>query len=246
MMFSKITKAQIKHIRLLHLKKYRQKYNQFIVEGIKSVNEFVESDLKCIGVYAENEHLLTFERKIGASLCYETKAKELQQISAFKNSQEVLAVFEIPQNMTIDKNANFILALDDIRDPGNLGTIIRTAEWFGLKEVLCSKTSAECYNPKVIQASMGSVSRMKIHYVDLEQFLTENKTHQIVLADMDGKDYQTFEWNKNILVIGNEANGISAYLKAMPNEKITIPRRGAAESLNAAISTAIILASVKM
>lgn len=245
-MFSKISKAQIKHIRLLHLKKYRQKYNQFIVEGIKSVNEFVNSNIKCIAVYAENEHLLSFKQQIGAGLCYETKAKELQQISAFKNSQEVLAVFEIPQNMTIDKNANFILALDDIRDPGNLGTIIRTAEWFGLKEIVCSLTSAECYNPKVIQASMGSVSRMKIHYVDLEQFLIENKTHQIVLADMVGKDYQEFEWNKNILVIGNEANGISAYLKAMPNEKITIPRRGAAESLNAAISTAIILASVKM
>lgn len=246
MMFSKISKAQIKHIRLLHLKKYRQKYNQFIVEGLKSVNEFVESNIKCIGIYANAEHLLTYREAVGINFCFETKDKELEQISAFKTSQEVLAVFEIPQNMQVDNSANFILALDDIRDPGNLGTIIRTAEWFGLKEVICSKTSAECYNPKVIQASMGSVSRMKIHYVDLESYLKENKTHQVVLADMDGADYKEYKWKKNILVIGNEANGISAYLKELPNEKITIPRKGAAESLNAAISTAIILASAKI
>lgn len=246
MMFSKISKAQLKHVRLLHLKKYRQKYNQFIVEGIKSVNEFVNSKIKCIAVYADSEHLLTFQDKVGTNNCFEIKEKELEQISAFKNPQEILAVFEIPETNEINTKANLILALDDIRDPGNLGTIIRTAEWFGLHEIVCSTTSAECFNPKVIQASMGSVSRMQVHYLDLEHFINNTKSHSVVLADMEGQDFTQFKWDKNILIIGNEANGVSPYLKSLDHSKITIPRKGAAESLNAAISAAIILANAKI
>ena len=244
MILNKISNAQIKQTRLLHLKKYRQKYNQFIVEGIKSVDEFVKSGLKSVAFYGNESYLQEQSNLFGQEKCFITNTKQLSQITCLKSAQEVLAVFEIPTHKEVDRDKKFILALDDIRDPGNLGTIIRTADWFGLKEIVCSSSSADCYNPKVVQASMGSMSRIKVHYKDLDAFMDEMTAFDIVIADMNGTDYRTYEYGKSIIVIGNEGKGVSSYIQEKKNQKITIPRIGGAESLNAAISTAIILSNI--
>lgn len=244
MMFDKISKAQIKHLRLLQQKKYRQKYNQFIVEGIKSVDEFVNSKLNCVAIYGNESYLKSKVGQIGKELCYESDAKQLAQISNLKTPQDVLAVMEMPVWLEPDLSKKIILVLDDIRDPGNLGTIIRTAEWFGLEEIVCSNSSTDCYNPKVIQASMGSMSRMKVHYKDLKTFVNKVDDHRLVIADMVGVDYREYTWGKSLLVIGNEGQGVSDYIRKMDKDKITIPSNGKAESLNAAISTAIILSRI--
>jgi RNA methyltransferase, TrmH family len=236
-----ITKAQIKHIRSLHLKKFRQRYHQFTVEGTKSVLEFLHSDLKCIGLYAKSaffEQNPDLERRFDS---YECSEKDMEQLTSFKTHQTVLAVFEMPAEIKADKSADCILALDDIRDPGNLGTIIRIADWFGFNQVICSETCAESFNPKVVQASMGSLSRINVVYTNLEFFAGDMKSHQLVLADMQGVPVKEFSFSKNIIVIGNEANGISESLRKLDHAKVTIPKKGRAESLNAAVSAGIIL-----
>lgn len=240
-MFKKINNLQSKHIKKLHRKKYRQIFNEFLVEGTKTVLEFVQSNYECVGIYATEEWLLANYKKIKNTKLFIVNNKQLQQISTFKNPQAVLAVFTM--NSFNVKTEKFILFLEDIRDPGNLGTIIRTAEWFGLKQIYCSETCADNYNTKVIQASMGSASRVKVDYLTFENLVSKNKDHVPVLADMNGTNLKDYKWNsKNILIIGNEANGVSDKLRDTINNKITIDRIGEAESLNASISTAIILA----
>ncbi|MGB1248541.1 MAG: TrmH family RNA methyltransferase, partial [Chitinophagales bacterium] len=183
-----ISNAQIKTIRSLQQKKYRERYAQFVVEGTKSVLEFIQSDYKCRGVFAKEEWYADYLPKITSFDIdlHQANNKQLSQISALKNPQQVLAVFEIDKSQQIDTSASLILVLDDIRDPGNLGTIIRTADWFGLEQIVCSTTCADCYNPKVIQASMGSMSRMQLIYTDLQDFVQQNKDFDLVLADLDG------------------------------------------------------------
>ena len=241
MKFEKITKSNVKHLRLLH-SKYRQKYNQFIVEGYKSVREFINSAYKCVALYGKEDALAEFyNHNFEKYIC---NTKELQQISTLKNPQDIVGVFEIPALKPIDYKQDFIIALDDMRDPGNLGTVIRTADWFGLNQILCSETCVDAFNPKVVQASMGSLSRINVVYTDLLNELKTAKLHTLVFADMEGKAYQNFNWDKNIVVIGNEANGISTDLKKMKHELIAIPQKGKAESLNAAVSAAIIMSRV--
>lgn len=240
-MFQKINNTQSKHIKNLHRKKNRQSFNEFIVEGTKTVLEFVNSSYKCKGIFAQEEWLEEHISMLDTSLCYSIVSKQLNQISTFKNPQPVLAVFEMKKN-TRDFNEDFVLFLEDIRDPGNLGTIIRSAEWFGLSEIYCSETCADAYNTKVIQASMGSSSRVQVNYSSFEDLLESKPNHIPVLADMDGIPLKKYHWEeKNILVIGNEANGVSNVLRNKIENKITIPRHGNAESLNASISAAIIM-----
>lgn len=240
-MFEKINNTQSKHIKNLHRKKNRQTFNEFIVEGTKTVLEFVQSDYKCKGIYALESWYEENVDAVNAIPCFTILSKQLDQISTFQNPQPVLAVFEIPKNKK-KFDDNFVLFLEDIRDPGNLGTIIRSAEWFGLNEIFCSETCADAYNTKVIQASMGSSSRVQVNYLNFEDLLKAKAEFTPVLADMNGTALKNYKWaNKNILVIGNEANGVSNELRNKIENKITIPRHGKAESLNAAISAAIIL-----
>lgn len=243
-MFNKITNAQIKHVRLLQQKKFRQKYNQFIVEGSKSVDEFLRSSVSCLALFGNEDVLDRFSSELEPEKCFYTASRQLEQITGLKSAQEVLAIFEQPHLGQVDNSANIILALDDIRDPGNLGTIIRTADWFGYKEIVCSFSSVDCYNGKVIQASMGSLARVKVHYIDLVEFIKDQPTHTLLLADMTGTDYKSFDWTNNILVIGNEGSGVSDELRAIGGERISIPKKGEAESLNAAISAAILLSAI--
>ncbi len=240
-MFEKINNTQSKHIKKLHRKKNRQIFNEFIVEGTKTVLEFVVSDYKCKGIYATNEWLEENLKHINDLALFIVNTKQMSQISTFKNPSHVLAVFDarLKEKKILE---DFILFLEDIRDPGNLGTIIRTAEWFGLKSIYCSETCADNFNSKVIQASMGSASRIQVNYTSFEKILNLNPNHIPVLADMNGTSLKKYNWSKkNILVIGNEANGVSENLKNSITNKLTIERKGKAESLNASISTAIIL-----
>lgn len=244
MMFDKISNAQIKHLRALQLKKFRQKYNQFIVEGSKSVDEFIASSVKCLGVFGSEEEIRRCSTALDPSSCFVGTSKQLSQMTSMKSHQNVLAVFEIPANKPLDESASLILLLEDIRDPGNLGTIVRTAEWFGLNQVICSKSSVDCFNTKVIQASMGSLSRVHVHYEDLPDFIKSLPTYDLVLTDMAGEDYKKVALQKSLLVIGNEGQGVSDELRKLAKKTITIPRKGKAESLNAAVSTAILLAEL--
>lgn len=246
-MYKSITKLQIKHIRALHQKKYRQKYRQFFVEGTKSVFEFLNSIYSCQNIFASHEWLEQNNlNTYNSTPIYTASNKEMQQISALKSPPGVMAVFEQPKENLLNAHVDLVLALEDIRDPGNLGTIIRTAEWFGLQQIVCSLSCAEVFNPKVVQASMGSLARVEVVYIDLLHLKKSLPNHKMVLADMKGENVANFNWNKNILVIGNEANGASKTLKEVAENVVTIPRMGKAESLNAAMSTGIILAFAKL
>ena len=243
MPFKKITQSQIKHLRSLQLKKYRQKYNQFIVEGTKSVLEFLNSSMLCVGMFAQEQVLENLSIDKFEDILYVANTKQMNQLSALKQSSGLLACFEIPTPQPISQQEQLVIALDDIRDPGNLGTIIRTADWFGLNQVICSKESVDCYNPKVIQSSMGSLSRVTVHYKDLASLPLDFPEHELMIADMEGEDYRAVSFERGILVIGNEGHGVSEMITKMAHRRVSIPRIGEAESLNAAISAAIILAN---
>lgn len=173
--------------------------------------------------------------------------KELQKISHLKSPNTALAIFRIPAVVQKEFNG-LILALDDVRDPGNLGTIIRLCDWFGIHKLLCSQATVDCYNPKVVQATMGSLTRVHIQYVDLEAVLKDYQ-NEIYGTFMDGETiYSKTLPSKGVIIMGNEANGISEAVKSLVTKKISIPRFGnlqATESLNVATATAIILSEFK-
>ena len=172
---------------------------------------------------------------------------ELKKISFLSTPNQALAIFEIPESKPIQNN-NLIIALDAVRDPGNLGTIIRLCDWFGIQDLVCSASTVDCYNPKVIQATMGSITRVNVSYLNLETFLKNNKT-DIFGAFMNSSNvYKTTLPNQGILVLGNEANGISPAIESCIDKKLSIPRFGdlqTTESLNVATATAILLSEFK-
>ncbi len=172
---------------------------------------------------------------------------ELKKISFLKTPNKALALFKIPQQQAIPTN-QFVVALDNVRDPGNLGTIIRLCDWFGVEELVCNTETVDCYNPKVIQATMGSITRVNVSYIDLESYLKASNS-PVFGAFMDGDNvYKTTLPETGILVLGNEANGISPEIEALVTNRIAIPRFGAlqaTESLNVATATAILLSEFK-
>jgi TrmH family RNA methyltransferase len=243
-----ISKSQISFIKSLHQKKIRKEHGLFIVEGLKSIQEFINSEYVVDSVYC-TENLMpkldNLSRKIKPVGITES---ELSRISALSTPQAILAVVQIPKqtNLNIKKrDGSFILALDGVQDPGNLGTIIRTADWFGLNTILCSKDTAEVYNPKVVQASMGSLSRVNIIYTDLGDVFSKINI-PVYGALLDGKSiYETDFGQQGIILLGNEGNGISEDLIEKINYPITIPRYGKAESLNVAISASIFCSELR-
>ncbi|WP_346881079.1 RNA methyltransferase [uncultured Algibacter sp.] len=232
-----LSKSQIKLITCLKQKKYRQQHGLFVVEGIKNIKELLDSHVSLSALYT------TESFNIDAKMEVLISEIDLKRISFLKTPNKALAVFKIPKPIPIE-NKGLIIALDAIRDPGNLGTIIRLCDWFGVKQLVCSKETVDCYNPKVIQATMGSITRVNINYVDLEAFL-KAASLPIYGAFMEGEIVYTKPLPENgILVMGNEANGISKTIETVINQKISIPRFGevqAAESLNVATATAILL-----
>jgi len=243
-----ISKSQISFIKSLHQKKIRKEQGLFIVEGLKSIQEFINSEYLVDSVYC-TEYLMpkldNLSRKIKPVIISES---ELSRISALSTPQAILAVVQIPKqtNLNIKKrDGSFILALDGVQDPGNLGTIIRTADWFGLNTILCSMDTAEVYNPKVVQASMGSLSRVNIIYTDLGVLFSQTNI-PVYGALLDGKSiYETDFGQAGIILLGNEGNGISKDLLDKINYPITIPRFGKAESLNVAISASIFCSELR-
>ncbi len=239
-----LSKNNIKLITSLQQKKYRQKHNLFVAEGIKVVNELLKSSLEVYQIFCVDESL-EFEKNIDVILISEI---ELKKVSSLKSPNKVLALFKIPEEILTRKD-DFIVALDGINDPGNLGTIIRLCDWFGVKELVCSGNTVDCYNQKVVQSTMGSLTRVNIYYTKLSDYL-QTTDLPVFTADMDGENVYKKQSlpQKAILVMGNEANGISPEIEAIVENKLTIPRFGETqqtESLNVATATAILLSEFK-
>jgi len=237
-----LSKNQVKLIQKLHQKKYRNELNLFIVEGKKSINEFLQAG------YTPQLLIATeaFTTSVPQHLITPVSKDELRKVSALQNPDEGLAVFEQPKHKGILQEG-VIVALDNVQDPGNLGTIIRLCDWFGVETLLCNTQTVDCYNPKVVQASMGSLTRVAVHYLDLAAFLTTTAL-PVYTMDLEGENLYTATFPKDcILILGNEANGISSEVRALSNEVITIPRfskHQRTESLNVAMAGAIILSEV--
>jgi TrmH family RNA methyltransferase len=234
-----LSKANIKYIKSLQVKKYRKQEQCFIVEGAKSVQELLKSDLEILQVLATSEFLDDSSELRGEII--EVNESELAKLGEFQSNNSALAVARMKPNLPLNVSENeFALVLDDIRDPGNLGTIIRTADWYGISKVIASTETADFYNPKVITATMGSFTRVNIYYTELSEFLDKNPLRSFG-AFLNGKDIHDLNFGSGgLIVIGNESQGIRTDLESLITDKITIPKYGNAESLNAAIATAVI------
>lgn len=235
-----ITANKKKFVKSLAQKKFRTEHDCFVVEGVKLVEELLQSDFRVLDIYAtsnwiENNSLVDAEQ---------VSRKDLAIMSSFKTANEVLAVVKQKQHYTIDYSKHLTIALDNIQDPGNLGTIIRTADWFGINTIVCSTDTVDIYNPKVIQATMGSLFRVNVAYTDLAEFFEQNNSLNVYGALLDGENvYQKRLNNKgSILLMGNESKGISSQLQPFITDKVLIPKVGQAESLNVSTATAILCA----
>jgi TrmH family RNA methyltransferase len=238
-----VSKNQIKLITSLQHKKYRNEEQLFLAEGVKVIQELLLSNFVL-------EHLFVIEDifpMVAASQKTVIKEPDMKRITALSSPSSCLALFKIPAEAKIE-NSGLIVALDDIRDPGNLGTIIRLCDWFGVTQLLCSKETVDVYNPKVIQATMGSITRVTISYLDLNEYISKSAL-PVFGTFMDGKNvYKEKLPTEGILVLGNEANGISSILEKSIKKRIAIPRYGnmqQTESLNVATATAIFLSEFK-
>jgi TrmH family RNA methyltransferase len=242
-----ISKNQIKQIQALHLKKHRDVSKLFLVEGVKTVKELLQHRSEAIKeLYATNDFIqnnlnILQSKKIRF---YEISEVELKQISVQTTPNNVLAICDFfeTESIKFDFETSYSFYLDDIRDPGNFGTIIRLADWFGVSTIFCSPNSCDFYNPKVIQSTMGAFLRVNVIYVSLADLIKSNKINNVYGAVLNGKNIYTEKLNNGIIVIGNEANGISDKNIELINKPITIPSHHAngTESLNAAMATSII------
>lgn len=247
-----ISKNQIKYIRSLQQKKYRRLHQEFIAEGPKIVFELIQSDYRIKSIYGteqfKEEYNNLFEKK---SVHIETiSEKELKQISTLSTPNQVLSVSEIPDLQFDPSNIDeLVLALENLQDPGNLGAIIRSADWFGINTIICSEDTVDLYNPKVIQATMGSFLRIKVHYVNLEEVLEKLPEEIPVFGTvLNGENiYQAKLDDTGIILIGNESKGISNHLMKSIDKKISIPRQSDSwtESLNASIAASLVMAEFR-
>lgn len=229
-----ITNKALKQIKSLAQKKYRKAHQQFVVEGVKSVEAFLAEGYQPLAVYA-TESLVSIEATL-------IKKGEMERITALKSPSPVLAVFSIPMQSLLPKKGR-ILVLDQLNDPGNLGTLIRLCDWFGISSIVCSLDTVDCYNPKVVQASMGSLSRVECHYTDLDHYFQQTSL-PIYGTYMEGTSiYETTLPTDALLVFGSEANGISEGISDFIKHRLTIPRFSSPgpESLNIAVAASITL-----
>ncbi|MES2062708.1 MAG: RNA methyltransferase [Bacteroidota bacterium] len=237
-----LSKSQISLLTSLQHKKFRREHGLFTVEGYKSITEFIDSDYHVHTIYHTPDiapKLLKLSQKINFQ---EISLNDLQKISTLKNPADAIATVNIPQwndlNQLTLKN-KFSLVLDGVQDPGNLGTIIRTADWFGITNIICSEDTVDAYNPKVVQATMGSLARVNITYTNLAGIISAAKLPVFGTLLNGDNIYSTNFGTEGLLVMGNEGNGIRPDIQALVTKAITIPRVGRAESLNVAIATAI-------
>ena len=242
-----LSKSQVSLLQSLQHKKFRREHGAFLVEGHKSVTEFINSAYRIDTIYhttAIAPNLLKLSQKINFE---EISLNNIQKISALTTPPDIIALVKIPQWPAIQYSTlqkKFSLVLDGIQDPGNMGTIIRTADWFGIDHIICSEDCVDVYNPKVVQATMGSLSRVNVHYTDIAGVLTEVKL-PVYGALLDGENiYTTNFGTEGLIVMGNEGNGLRPDIIRLVNKAVTIPRTGKAESLNVAIATAIFCSEI--
>src|SRR5690606_2284518 len=237
-----LSKPQIRAITSLQQKKFRKEHGLFIVEGVKSVEEFLRSDYSVHHIYHTAQAAAKLPKIPQNIKSVEIDESALKRISALKTPQGVLAVVGIPRYEPLTPamlQQGFHLVLDDIQDPGELGTIIRTADWFGLERVICSVGSVDAYNPKTVQASMGSLARIQVYYTDLAELVAHSPV-PVFGAVLDGSSiYHTDFGQHGLVVLGNEGNGIGPAVLPHITRHVTIPRAGHAESLNVAVSAAL-------
>ena len=228
-----ISKNQIKFVRQLEQKKYRKKEGLFVAEGPKVVGDLLRAGFKAHTIFA------TSEWESQGQIFQEVSDEELRRVSFLQHPQRVLALFFIPTE-SVPSVSSLSLALDDVQDPGNLGTIIRIADWFGIDTIYCSENTADAWSPKVVQATMGSIARVNIIYTDLQELISKAQV-PVYGTLLDGQDIYTQELSKEgIIVMGNEGNGISAPIRKLINRRLLIPQfHEGPESLNVAIATAI-------
>ena len=242
-----LSKPQIRVITSLQQKKFRREHGLFLVEGMKSVREFLHSHYRVQHIYHTAQTAAKLPKIPENIKSVEIDEPTLKRISSLKTPQGVVAVVAIPDYTPLSAkmlHKGFHLVLDDIQDPGNLGTIIRTADWFGLKRVICSTGSVDAYNPKTVQASMGSLARMQVYYTNLDKLVAQSPV-PVFGAVLDGSPiYDTDFGRHGLLVLGNEGNGIGPAVMPHITKRVTIPRVGGAESLNVAISAALFCAEL--
>jgi RNA methyltransferase, TrmH family len=251
-----LSKAKIKLINQLKQKKYRQIHNMFIAEGSKNTLDFINSNNEIIEIFATSEWLDINQPPINNKLINEVNKSELKKITALSTPSDVLAIFSLPswhKSKPQIKENDFCIALDDISDPGNLGTIIRTADWFGITDIYCSENTVDVFNPKVVQSTMGSLTRVRVNYTNLKKlFETRPEDVPVFGATLNGQPVdQIGNIESGVILIGSEAHGISKHLIPLIDKKITIPmlntdQNSKPESLNASIANAIICYALKI
>lgn len=238
-----LTKGRASAIKQLHDKKYRQKTGFFLVEGEKSIVETINSDYQISEILATRDFLNKYRQIINPKQIRTEAVEqgELENVSTMESNNAAIAIVKQKGNQALKPSSDeIVLALDNIRDPGNLGTIIRIADWYGIKKIIAAIGTVDLYNPKVISATKGSFTRVSVFYTDLKTYLPETKV-PILGAFMEGENVHNFKFPKNgILLMGNESNGISKEMEKFITQKVAIPAFGSTESLNAAIATAII------
>lgn len=252
-----LTKNTISHINQLKLRKSREQFGEFIAEGPKLVSELLESGYKVNSLFATSEWGYNNKSKYTSKVneIVTVSEKEMERISLLKTVSDVLAIVSIPSITFSEDNIKneLSLVLDTIQDPGNLGTIIRTADWFGLKTIFCSKNTVDVFNPKVVQATMGSITRVNVFYIDIVDLLKSmsNEVHLPVYGTyLSGKNIFEHELSKNgLIIMGSEGSGISNALAPYIKEKLFIPsfqnQGHSSESLNVSVATAIVCSEFK-
>ncbi len=239
-----ISRQKLKYIKSLQLKKYQKQEQKFLVEGEKSVLEILNSRCKINILLATKRFLEIYQREISDKQAevIELSQRELEKTGSLKTNSGAIAVVEMPPIAELNEdNIRILPVFDNLQDPGNLGTIIRTCDWYGLDTIILSENSVDVYNPKVIQASMGSFTRIKVLYRNLSSFMDQTKT-PVIGTRLDGEDIYSFSWpERAIIIFGNESKGISDNLIPYIKTSVSIPRFGSAESLNVGVATAVVL-----
>lgn len=243
-----IAKAEIKYIQSLAHKKFRETERLFVVEGMKMVEELIAENPSSIKrLYAVDhwakQHATSLHKSINVQV---VEQFELEKMSGLKSPDGLIALVEMPSlQLSAFVPKGITVVLDHIQDPGNLGTIIRSCDWFGIENLVCSIDTADAFNPKVVQSAKGSLLRVNIFYADLKVFFTAHSHHPVYAAVLDGQPIYDVDFNFScMLLIGNESKGISPEIRSFATHHITIPRKGRADSLNAGVATSIILSSM--
>lgn len=232
-----ISNKESKFIKSLQLKKFRKLENKFLVEGAKNVLELFRSDLSVVQCFGTESFISKYQQEIGGRELRVVAEKELVKVGSLSTNNAALAVVEIPEQESSDFSKS-VLGFDRVKDPGNLGTIIRIADWYGFEQIVCSPDSVDCYNPKVVAATMGSFARVRVVYDDLENWI-DHMPHTYG-ATLNGDHIHELSFKEPaLLLFGNESTGISEDLIARLDQEVKIPAFGGAESLNVAVSTAV-------